>query len=149
MPPALSNRVEAVRQQAAFLTGATEGWRKADQEERNLLASTIFGSMRVEDVNVKGVTPTSEYTPLLGLSRMWAFVNNVVLAEATGLASPLRTLRTSSCMSSKRPIILCFKTLRRTSTIPQSATANLSPEYPKSGGQMLCNAMPVVRVSDS
>jgi hypothetical protein len=77
------------------------------------------------------------------------------LVELSGGSDGVRSLMidmpsiTPRCMSSKRSIILCFKTLRRTPTIPQGATANLSPEYPKSGGQMLCNAMSVVRVSDS
>ena len=51
--------------------------------------------------------------------------------------------------NSRRSTIRCFRAVRRTKTISEGVTADLSPEYPKNSGQKLKNVTPGARVCDS
>jgi hypothetical protein len=62
------NRQEELERLGSYLQDVGLAWRSANQEQRNRLARTLFEAIRVEDRNIKGVTPQIEFTPLLVLN---------------------------------------------------------------------------------
>lgn len=70
LPPATSDRGDLVERLMNYLKSLGAAWRDATQEQRNKLAKTLFDNIRVEDGIIRGVTPTSEFTPLLVLNNI-------------------------------------------------------------------------------
>jgi site-specific DNA recombinase len=82
LPPTTISRRETIERLATYLQDVGNAWRDATQEQRNRLAKVLFESIRVENHNIKGVTPQTELTVKV----------EVVIAEATGVEPSLTNL---------------------------------------------------------
>lgn len=70
LPPATSDRGDLVERLMNYLKSIGAAWHDATQEQRNKLAKTLFDKIRVEDGIIRGITPTSEFAPLLVLNNI-------------------------------------------------------------------------------
>ena len=82
LPAPISTQKDKLESLGTYLKNIGVSWQDASQELRNELARTLFEKIRVEDHEIRGITPTSEFIPLLTLS---SFRQCMAEAEVTGL----------------------------------------------------------------
>ncbi|MFC2008270.1 hypothetical protein ACFLT0_01080 [Chloroflexota bacterium] len=63
-----ADKKKGLEKLAHFLRNVPVGWRKASQEQRNRLASALFGEIWIEDSRVVEVKPRDELKPFFQLS---------------------------------------------------------------------------------
>lgn len=79
----MSAQKDSLEQLATFLKNFEVSWQETNQEQRNQLARTLFEKIRVENHEIRGITPTSEFIPLLTLSSVRQCMADT---EVTGIA---------------------------------------------------------------
>jgi len=91
LPPTTSDRREMLERLASYLHSIGTAWKDADQEQRNKLVKTLFDNIRVEDGMIRGITPTTEFTPLLVLNHLHKRPKRLVSEGSNPVASAQKT----------------------------------------------------------
>lgn len=68
LPADVDNRKATLEKLANFLKNVGLSWKEANHEQRNRLAKTLFETIEIQDKKIRGLTPTTEFTPLINLT---------------------------------------------------------------------------------
>ena len=78
-----SQNEDSLERQAALLRNVVEGWRLADQKQRNRMARALFNGVMARDKQVVAVRPKKELEPFFKVS--YECQEKVLLATSTGI----------------------------------------------------------------